>query len=75
VITATSGSGPFGADAQIAALGQPWQLAAFPACSLCGPTQCPSGLESSDVLIVMLSPFIAKNKSEDRKQFLTPKKK
>ena len=38
-ISAISGSGPFGAEAQAAWLGHPAQLAALPACSLCVPGQ------------------------------------
>lgn len=35
-----SGSGPFGADAQMAWLGQPAQESAWPACCDSGPGQC-----------------------------------
>lgn len=40
VITGISGSGPLGAEAHIAWLGQPSQESAFPAASDSGPGQC-----------------------------------
>jgi hypothetical protein len=39
-MTGISGSGPFGAEAHIAWLGQPAQLSAVPACCDSGPGQC-----------------------------------
>ncbi len=40
VMIGMSGSGPFGAEAQIAWFGQPSQASPLPACSDSGPGQC-----------------------------------